>query len=262
MNFRELRKSMGPAWLTSGEGGLAGYALDLMRDALMQRVYLGALAGMPQNGPNGETAPEDALARMGQDRRVFRGINETAASYALRLTQWLVDRRAAGSAYALMKKLHEYTGTTHGCSFRTVDNRGNWFSRAADGTETASLNTGNWNWDGNTAARSRFWVIVYPGTLWTEGADSWGAVGAWGSAGPWGCDVTQEQVRTMQAIVADWKPDGTQCQNIILAFDDASFNPASPEPDGNWGGWSKVVSGVRVPSRLSTARYLDGRQSS
>jgi hypothetical protein len=65
-------------------------------------------------------------------------------------------------------------------------------------------------------------------------------------------------VRALQSIVADWKPAGTRCVNIILAFDPASFNPASPEPDGNWGKWTKKVAGVAVPSRLATARYLDG----
>ena len=38
----------------------------------------------------------------------------------------------------------------------------------------------------------------------------------------------------------------------------ASFNPASPEPDGTWGKPHKVVGGVHVASRLATADYWDG----
>lgn len=254
--FRTLRKFLAPRWLTEGEGGLVGYSLDLIKDAFVERLRLGFLAGFPQNGPNGETAPEDALALIGRDRRVVRGIDESAESYAYRLTQWLVDRRRTGNPFALMKKLAEYTGP--GVAFRTVDVRGNWYSRDEDGVETSSLATGNWDWDGDTARWSRFWVIVYPGALWsaesTWGAGTWGAV----STGTWGSTMTPEHAASMHALVADWKPAGTRCAAIILALDPASFDPTAPEPDGLWGRWSKVVASTQVASRLATGRYVDG----
>lgn len=262
LTFRTLRRSMQPRWLTDGEGGLVAYALDMIRDAFVNRLVQGYRAGFPQSGPERTPAPTDALNRIGQDRRVIRGINESDADYAARLVNWLVDRRTAGNPYTLMRQLAAYTGAATGCSFRTYDVRGNCYSRAADGTQTANLNTGLWNWDGDTARWSRFWVIIYPGTLWTTGPGSWGSssTAAWnGAAGlGWGSTAAAEHVRSLQAIVADWKPAGTRCQNIVLAFDLASFNPATPEPDGLWRNWSKVVAGVRVPARLSTARYLDG----
>ncbi len=259
--FRLVRRFLGPKWLVDddGESTLVGYSLDLLKDAFVERLELGLLARFPQNGPNGETAPPDALAALGRDRRVVRGLSEDDEAYALRLLKWLDDRRTAGNPYALMQKLSEYTGPL--CSFRTVDARGNWYSRAADGTQTVSLDTGNWNWDGTDAARwSRFWVVIYPNGLWTEG-QTWNGVGtqAWGDPGhTWGSTATPEEVATVRAIVSDWKPAGTRCVNIVLAFDPASFDPASPEPNGLWGRWSKVVAGVQVSSRLSTARYMDG----
>lgn len=252
-SFRSLRRSMGPRWLTTGEGGLVGYALDTLKDAFLERARLGLLARFPA------TAPSDALAPMGRDRRVTRGINESDASYRARLLRWIDDRKTAGNPWALMRKLAEYTGPLP--SFRTVDARGNWFSRSALGVETVSLNTGNWNWDGPIAGRwSRFWVIIYPNGLWTEGKN-WGDTsrGGWGAPeGSWGSTATAEQVSTIRFIVSDWKPGGSRCVNIILAFDPASFNPASPEPDGLWGSPSKNVGGVQVSSRLATARYWDG----
>ena len=123
------------------------------------------------------------------------------------------------------------------------------------------LATGNWNWDNRPTAWSRFWVVIYTGTLWPVTTQRWGTTGAvWGSApNLWGSTaITQEQVATLQAIVNDYKPAGTVCQNIILASDPASFNPATPEPDGSWGKPNKISGGVAVPSRLATARYLDG----
>ncbi len=196
---------------------------------------------------------------------MLRGIDETDRSYAYRLTQWLVDARTRGTAFTLMKQLAAYCDFdgTKGCSFRVVDNSGNWFSRSASGVESSSLATGNWNWDGDTASWARFWVIIYPGTRWGSNGGTWGDYGDWGDAtGTWGSTtITEEQTRTLQVLVADWKPAGTRCQNIIIARDPASFNPAAPEPDGSWGRPYKYTGGVAVAARLATALYLDGTSS-
>ncbi len=258
-SFRTTRRFMGPPWLVSeGESRLIGYALDLIKDAFAERLRLGLLARYPS------TAPADALPYIGRDRRVVRGINETIASYVARLIAWLDDRKTQGNPFTLLKKLHEYTGTAHGCSFRTVDARGNWFSRAADGTETYKIDQGNWNWNESDPVEwfSRFWVIIYPGTLWTEGGGWDDPDNEWGSktneSQTWGSTATPDQVSTVRSIVADWMPGHSRCINIILAFDPASFDPDDPEPDGLWEHSSKNVGGVQVPARLQTARYWDG----
>lgn len=266
-NFRSLRRFIAPTWLTDGEGGLVGYSLDLLRDAAVRRLELGLLARFPQNGPNGETAPPDALVALGRDRLIYRGIFETDAEYALRLVNFRDEHETRGNPFTLMRQLHAYTGTAHGVSFRTVDVRGNFYSRSASGVETATLKTELWDWDGDTSTTgdtsrwSRFWVIVYPGTLWSDSSLAWGDSSTWGDpAHVWGfSDMTPEQATTLRAIVDGWKPDGTRCVNIIVAFDPASFDPAAPEPDGLWGKSYKYVGGIAVPSRLSTARYLAGR---
>ncbi len=254
-NFRGLWRRLVPSWLNSGEGELVGYTLMWLNDISLERIYLGHLARFPQNGPNGETAPTDALAALGRDRGVIRGIDETDASYAYRLTQWLVDARTRGTAFTLMKQLAAYCDWdgSKGCSFRVVDSRGNWYSRSATGVETSSLDTGNWNWDGEEATRwARFYAIVYPGTRWVEGPD-WGD-STWGATNEtWGTTATPEHVATMKEIVADGKPAGTNGA-IIIAFDDASFDPTSPEPDGTWG--RPYYGADAPPSRLATARYI------
>ena len=265
-SFRQLRPTQVPYWLVDGEGQAVGYALDILKDAFAHRVRAGLLARLPQNDPTGRTtAPADALSAMGRDRRVVRGIEEDATSYAARLVRWLDDRKRAGSPFALMQKISEYVGQNTGASFRTVDQRGNWFSRAADGAESYLLDQGNWNWDGEPATKwSRFWVIIYPGTRWTM-TPAWGSVGtAWGAGTmSWGSTATSGEVRTVRSLVADWKPAGTRCVSIIVAFDPLSFDPTaslgSPGmPDGTWGSPSKNVGGVQVPSRLETAIYWQG----
>lgn len=261
--FRHLRKFLGPRWLTTdddGEPDPVGYSLDLVKDGFIERLRLGLMARLPQNDPSGvTTAPTDALEAMGRDRRIRRGINETDAGYAVRLKRWLDDWGRAGTPYMLMQQLAAYCGS--GFAFRTVDARGNWYSRDADGVETSSLDTGNWDWDGGVGARwARFWVIVYPNGFWVTTVDDWGDTDLdWDEPDhAWGSTITPNQATTLRQIVNDWKPAGTRCVSIILAFDPASFDPSAPEPAGEYGRWSKTTDGVRVASRLSTARYIDG----
>lgn len=266
-NFRQTRKFLGPPWLTQeGESALVGYTVDVVADAFMERLRLGHLARFPQNDPTGQTtAPDDALAAIGRDRRIIRGINESAPGYARRLVRAIDDWKTAGNPFALMAQLSAYCGP--GPAFRTVDVRGNWYSRAANGTQTTDINVANWDWDGDPYALkkwARFWIVIYPNGLWTVGPN-WGDVGfVWGAANAtWGTTATQDEVTSVKAIVRDWKPAGTTCVNIIIAFDNASFDPALPRdaaglPNGTWGGWAHTVGGVVVPVRLSSARYWDG----
>ena len=266
-NFRNSRKFFGPAWLTqNGESELVGYTVDTLKDAFVSRLRAGLLARFPQNDPAGATtAPDDALAAMGRDRGIIRGINESSQRYAVRLVRAIDDWQTAGNPFTLLKQLAAYCGP--GPAFRTVDVRGNWYSIAADGTPSALINVANWDWDGDPLALekwSRFWVVIYPNGLWLPGLN-WGDGGfVYGAPGAtWGTTATTDQVASVRGIVSDWKPAGTRCVNIIIAFDGTSFNPATLRdaaglPNGTWGGWAHYVNGVVVPVRLATARYWDG----
>jgi hypothetical protein len=254
--FRTASKFLGPPWLVNdgAESTLVQYSLDVMLDAFLERMRLGLHARLPDTAD----LVTGALELLGRDRRTIRGIDETDPTFAGRLKNWLVDARRRGNPFAMMQKLSEYIGA--GSSFRTVDARGNWFSRSATGVETYTLNTGNWNWDSAVPSSpqwSRFWVIIYPGTRWTITPEEWGMGSTWGTIGnSWGTTMNESEVAAVRQIVTEWKPAGTTCVDVILAFDPASFSPAAPEPDGTWGKWYKYVLGVAVPSRLQTARYL------
>ena len=255
---------MGPPWLTvTGESGQLGFALDIIKNAFVERARLGLLVRFPQQDPTGTPAPDDALAAMGRDRRIVRGLSETSKAYAARLLTWLDTWATAGNPFTLMNQLAAYMGPLP--MLRTVDVRGNWFTRNANGTQSALLAQANWDWDGAADALrrwSRFWVIIYPNGLWTTDG-TWGDGGEWGDGRSWGSTALVSQVKTIQGIVKAWKPAGTRCVNIILAFDNSSFTPTTARdgtgiPNGTWGTRATTVDGVAVPSRLSTARYWDG----
>ncbi len=249
---------LAPSWLTTGEGELVMASLSLLVDDFGARARLGLIARFPQH------APEDALAALGRDRRIVRGINEPAAAYAERLTRAIDDHRTRGSPFALLRQLRAYLQAD--CMVRTVDRRGNWFTIAADGTESFVLNAGNWDWDGTPASPqwARFWVIIYP----KDGVTPWAPAGTIGSPTLWGnglignsgytigTTATRDQVAAVRSIVREWKPAGRTCEWIIIAFDEATFTPAgATDPSGDWGDWGDGAGG---PSRLSTARYWKG----
>lgn len=265
--FRSSRKFLGPPWLTSnGESELVGYTLDVIRDAFAERLRRGLLARFPQQDSTGQViTPDDALAAIGRDRQIIRGLFETTPAYAARLLTWLDTWVNAGSALSVLRQLKTFLGPLP--SLRTVDAKGNWYSLAADGvTSSISLGRDNWDWDGdpNYFNRwSRFWVVVYPNGLWS-GPGTWGDGGKWGDGRVWGTTAPYDAVQAMRGIVSQWKPAGTKCVNIILAGDPTSFNPATARdaaglPDGTWGLPFRIVGGAYVPSnRLTTAAFLDG----
>lgn len=259
--FRQAFYKLLPSWLTEGEGELVLGSLGVLKDAWLERLTQGLYARFPSY------APESALAYLGRDRKIVRGINESAASYSARLLRWLEDHRIRGNPFALMAQLRAYCNAD--VRIRTVDAAGNWFTLDRDGTRSFTLGAGNWDWDTEAASQwSRFWVIIYPtadGEPWSDPGD-WGDAALWGS-GVWGANstatigttATREQVASVRSIVREWQPDGTRCEWIIVAFDDASFDPTAPEPDGTWGLWGKDDgAGNYVPSRLRTARYWKG----
>lgn len=229
--FRRLFRRFLPAWATTGDGELVHYSIGATLDLWFERLREGIRARFPSH------APDDALSLIGKDRKIVRGIEEPRASYVERLIRAPDDHRTRGNPYALMRQLRAYCQTD--LRIRTVDRNGNWYTIEADGTQTYHLAQGNWDWQGETTAQwSRFWVILYPpASLWTK-QNTLGSGLILGTPGlTIGSSATPEQVRSVKQIVRDWKPDGTRCVRIILAFNDGDFDPLDanpPNPDGDW----------------------------
>lgn len=258
-SFRDGVMKIVPPWLLGPNGQRVLYSLTLPLDVAAEWLFQGIKARFPLSQTPGAEGP---LAR---DRGIVKGFEETSAGFAQRLTRWLDDWASGGSAAALMRQVQAYM-TPHAVPMRVVDNSGNWYSLDATGA-LSYVRSANWNWDNQTTRWDRFWLIIYPpADLWTEGP-SWNTSGLWGGTwgggvASWGSTANAKQIDTIRRIVSAWKPEHSVCINIILAFDPTSFDPSSPAgppmPDGQWGSWGKIVGGVRVPSRLSTARYCDG----
>jgi hypothetical protein len=255
--FTSAFYKLAPSWLTSGAGEKVLASLMLVADDFSARAKLGLLARFPQY------APDDALPALGRDRRILRGIGEPAAAYAERLTRALDDLPTRGNPFALLRQLRAYLQAD--CVVRTVDRRGNWFTIDANGVESTVMDAANWDWDGGAGSSwSRFWVIIYP----EGGTNPWAPAGSIGDPTLYGngdvgnagytvgTTATRDQVAAVRAIIRDWKPAGTVCEWIIIAFDAATFTPAgATDPNGEWGSWGNSTGS---PIRLSSARYWEG----
>jgi hypothetical protein len=267
LTFREFIQRIAPPWLRNYVGSRFLYSLGIQLDALGDDVVLGIRARFPDiAAANGLV---DALTQTGLDRQIFRGPNEPLEVYAARLKRWYDDWKIAGCSLSVLSQIQAYL-TPNFTRLRIVNDRGFWCTLEADGTVEFVLSPlsggfGNWNWDGKYGPSifSRFWTIIY-----CSGGKPFDVGPRWGDPGfkydptkTWGTTATPAQVKSIRAIVQQWKAAHSWCQNIIIAFDPASFDPAGPQgaplPDGTWGSYSNAS----VPSgraRLSTARYWKG----
>lgn len=262
MSFFEVYQRLAPRWLTDGDGGTVLASLALMADDYAARAKLGLLARFPQYAPD-----DTSLGALGRDRRIVRGIGESATAYSARLVRALDDLATRGNPYALLGQVQAFLGQP--CVVRTVDRRGNWYRLAADGTKSSSIGLADWTWDAVPASPfwGRFWLIIEPvgGTLpWAE-VDAWGDATLWGSgvfgaaSTTIGTTATPAEVGALRSIVREWKPAGVACEWIVVSYNAAAFGPGTGTvTDALWGDWSKTVSGVRVESRSADARYWRG----
>lgn len=269
LNFRHALRAFVPPWLSNRpatpkspayqNGFKYLYAQALMLDIMMDVAVQALKARYP-----GLCQP-DALPLIGQDRRIVRGLTEPDDMYAARLRAYLDSWRVAGNSYNMLAQLAPLFAPATVPLMRIVTNTGVWLTLNGDGSIVRQV-LNNWNWDGSTDDRwARCWVIIYSGAGYPWSAEGVWSTGHWGAYDPtapehgtWGITATRDMVETILAVVQLWKAEHSLYPTTIIALDNATFDPAAPEPDGTWGKFYKIVGGVAVPSRLASARYFEG----
>ncbi len=262
--FRQTAWDLSPSRLRTTTAARMVYAfIGLPLDMIAEATKEALLARFPQ------WCVEDALAYHGRDRGIRRGVSEPSASYRARLLLWIEAWKAAGAGRSILDQIAGFL-TPHQTRIRLWTQVGVVYERSAAGVFTVTRLPGLWNWDGLGASLwARFWIIIdsFDGVPWSRDG-TWGDGEVWGSSATstWGSTATIAQVQTIRAIVDDWKPAAAVCKNIIVSFDDPSFEydpmtstTSTPFPDdGTWAHWSKNVGGVQVPARSGGAIYWDG----
>lgn len=261
--------------------------IALIFDVLIDGLYEGRLAAMPGQ-VEGSLAFEsiDALPLIGRDRGMVRGFTETTPSYAAALRGWLGAAGRKATAFELLAQLRRVLGPNPP-RVRCVSPLGTWHTIEADGTRrlhfadapgfqidpdgTASAITTEahpWDWGDPFT----LFVIIYAPTNepltddegeFGDGTSFWGDPN--GLLGTVGTTATLAFVELIRGLILAWTPAGIRVPRIIVAFDDASFDPETPGPypaagfpDGTWERGCAIVGGKLVRTRLDTARYWRG----
>lgn len=270
-----------PGWLQSGHSRDYIDSMVLAIDALMEGVYQARYGILSLD----DDPPPDAVPLIARDRNLPPGFVESAKDYFQRVAIWRQLWKTAGRMRPMLECLAAVWGPSTP-KIRVVREFGwatdgiykaRWTTRNEDGTyEDYIAIPSNWDWDGNHLP-CREWVIIYaPTTTPVMGLDgTYGSLLApvWGDSGTRGdgtydkktigTSAWREYVTRTQHVVDLFKPAHVKVQNIIIAFDQLSFDPtAAPGsfgmPDGTWGNYSIQQGGIQVRTRLATARYWKG----
>lgn len=223
-----------------GDGELVqlteGTALDAFAEACRQTAWL----MFPS------LAPSDALAKLGEDRAIPRGVLETDASYRNRLRAWRFPRghRIRGNATGLLEQIAAVFGNDVD-DLRTIDARGTEYTWGDDGAFTVARGE-TWDWDGEalTPNWGRFWVTLkVPGTSQRTWAEAEAAGTTWAEAEAAGYSWASYQIHAglLAAIKRlctpgrrSWTPAGRRAVYCVVWFEGETY----PAPDGTWDDWA------------------------
>lgn len=267
-----------PPWLQQGAygrgpgvGGRYLQTIGIELDTIETRAKQAAVVSMPGVGD------PSALPFLGLDRVIAQGASEPNAAFVVRLSGAFDAWRIAGSDWGVLTEvLSLFVGFTNGVPpGRIVSNTSLWsYYGAAPNLAVPPLHTqlmANWNWDGNAEWRGlvsgaipwwRYWLILdsFGGSQWTTSEGNWGDPGNWGDAtASWGLSVPPGIFNSIRSVLRAWQAAHAWCRWVVVSLQAGQYTPDGlNSPDGHWGFWGKVVSGVRVQSRDTTARYVDG----
>lgn len=231
-----------PSWLSSDDGEKVIYSLARVTDGFIERARQSLTARFPTYvGPTG-------LRMLGEERGIVRGRDEKNAGFARRLREWRGPRGhlVRGSAFGMLRQIWNYFG---GMKCQEVDNSGNVYTIAQDGTESAT-HGGTWAWD-TDSSWYRFWLKLIPGP--EQGITGWGPL----SAKPWGASlepgrgftigqrgVTPGDCATVARLFTGtrpWKMSGTKLEWLIVVLDQDEAHA----PNGEWDLTSQRYDGWR-----------------
>ena len=197
--YRQWALELSPPWLRGPWGEKLLNVLGGVFDEAYGTIFeAGAAASV-----DAPSFPNDALGLLGSERNIERYPAETDAEYKARVKgAW--ESWAQAGTMRLVSEL-AYLGFT-------AEIKENW----------------TWNWDGDSANWSRFWVVItghdWAATHWADGRH-------WGE-GVWGCDATVEEMNALIRLVMKWKP-GHATPILVIVMDNGAWD--GDQPDGTWG---------------------------
>jgi hypothetical protein len=155
-NYKAHMLQVHPAWMRDTGNGMDAVHAGKgdVKDSLAERIKQAVIAGFALR------APTDALALIGKDRSLPRGLGETDANYALRLQHAWDSWPYAGTAFGLLNALR-YAG------YNVVLLQGRTYAYSLDVAGNLVITSyppayPYWHFDGTPSNWARFDVLFQP----------------------------------------------------------------------------------------------------
>lgn len=250
-NFVETWVNKAPVWMTRPIIRKFVSAMLLLCD-LGNRVLLESLyARYPGIGT------PTALPLIGQSRGMIKGMDDTDATWSVKLLRWLDRWLIAGGQRAIGLAIQDYCAGAP--KVRVVNRYGRMTTIESSGL--ISWEDVAWDWDSLSHPRRNdvdepFWseifIIVY--------TPPWAISDELGTNTPADSGIGQlcprVDVDAIRALIEQWKSAHTYVRAVLWAYDATLFDPDTPAtmPDGTWGSW-----GYMPPDESPPHFQLSGR---
>ena len=249
-----------PSWFQNPYMGTMTRAVAAAYDAMAGRVFDGRRASNPYaagaRGADGALfeCPADVLPYHSRDRGIRLYSSEPELSQRYRLSRFRQLKKTRGSHPGELLNLQPFwlsEATSVLPTMRVVfqDNRGTpgaeWYTLSPNGLlSKRQQNTSNWNYDGQTTLRTRFWVIIHLPVGYTD-AIVYGDGSVYGGGAIYG-GITSRAIADMVEAIKEAKAAHSRLAGIIAT----ELQPTDPIPD---------VAGVHYPfDPTDTAQALTG----
>lgn len=183
--YRDSIRKICPPWLQNGFAEAILYSIAVQVDAFGDAL----VAGVKQRFPGYYSF--EALPLIGRERRIRRGIAETDATYAARLTRWRLDHRRRGGPYALLSQLFAYYAPNN-FPIELVYQSGRRFSMDTSGVVTRDDIV--WGPDSLTTLWARWWLFFHTDAFGTP---------------------TDDQIADIKIVPREWN-DGHSLGYVVL----------------------------------------------
>jgi hypothetical protein len=206
MSYLDTFKAVLPPWLLRTNGlRLIGGLADVIDDHQARFV-----AGIKLRFPGLYSL--EGLDKIGHERRLRRGPNESAEVFADRLPRWWEDHQTRGNGYALLQQMLVYLTGTLSAPFDVVSYRG--VRHVIDALGGVTRDVISWGTD-ETGYWARVWVFL------RTSASS----------------VTADELESYAAIVRDWLPANVVGTLVVLHPDTRCWDYPQPVPDWDDTWW-------------------------
>lgn len=222
LTFRDRVKRIVPPWLRRFWASRIMYSFAIFFDLLVDAVTAGVHLRFPGY------YSEETLAFIGRGRRIPRGPNESAASYALRLVTWLDAHGTRGGPYSMLQQLHAFWGGAF--PMFILYPSGMRYSLATDGTITRDVV----DWEIPETAKWARWFLFMN---WPDDSvlddGIWDDAGAWDDGGAWDSALTTDEIGEIRAVPELWNAAHGNGEIILLRSTD--------DPEDHWNDPTPLV---------------------